>query len=70
MEVFMDSLVGAVWRKSSRSNDQGLCVEVAVNLGDVVGVRDSKDLTGPALVVTPAGWTAFVAALRSAPFQP
>lgn len=66
----MDSLVGAVWRKSSRSNDQGLCVEVAINLAEVVGIRDSKDLDGPALAVSPAGWTAFVAGLRTAALRP
>ncbi|MFE0593572.1 DUF397 domain-containing protein [Micromonospora echinospora] len=69
----MNDLVGAVWRKSSRSNDQGLCVEVADNvvgtLG-VVGVRDSKDLTGPTLAVSPPGWSAFVAGLRRGELRP
>ena len=31
----------AVWRKSSRSNGQGQCVEV-VDLSQAVAVRDSK----------------------------
>lgn len=63
----MSDFTGAIWRKSSRSNDQGLCVEVADNLVDrtgLVGVRDSKDLTGPILLVSPPGWSAFVDALR------
>ncbi|GIJ75600.1 protein of unknown function [Micromonospora phaseoli] len=67
----MHDLVGAVWRTSSRSNDQGLCVEVADNLAGVhgvVGVRDSKDQAGPALVVSPVGWTAFVDAIRAGQF--
>ncbi|TCB99274.1 DUF397 domain-containing protein [Micromonospora zingiberis] len=67
----MHDLVGAVWRTSSRSNDQGLCVEVADNLArlhGVVGVRDSKDQTGPALVVSPSGWSAFVGAIRAGGF--
>src|SRR5262245_23391014 len=34
-------LAGAEWRKSSRSNGQGQCVEVA-QLGTAVAVRDSK----------------------------
>lgn len=38
----------------------GQCVEVADNLSGVVGVRDSKDPTGPALVFGPAAWRAFV----------
>ncbi|MEV6811433.1 DUF397 domain-containing protein [Micromonospora sp. NPDC051296] len=63
----MRDLVGAVWRTSSRSNDQGLCVEVADNLAHVhgvVGIRDSKDQAGPVLVVSPPGWSAFVDAIR------
>ncbi|XTZ16322.1 DUF397 domain-containing protein [Micromonospora echinospora] len=69
----MNNLVGAVWRKSSRSNDQGLCVEVADNMVDalgVVGVRDSKDPAGPTLAVSPPGWSAFVAALREDQLRP
>ncbi|MEE6260312.1 DUF397 domain-containing protein [Plantactinospora sonchi] len=51
---------GAVWRKSSRSSNQGACVEVATNLSGVVGVRDSKDRQGPVLAVELSSWTAFV----------
>ncbi|SIQ21622.1 DUF397 domain-containing protein [Micromonospora avicenniae] len=68
----MHDLTGAVWRTSSRSNDQGLCVEVADNLVEVVGVvavRDSKDRTGPALAVSPPGWAAFVGAIRAGQFD-
>ncbi|MDM4719790.1 DUF397 domain-containing protein [Micromonospora sp. WMMA1363] len=54
-------LTGARWRKSTKSgNNGGDCVEVADNLPDVVGVRDSKDPTGPALVFGPTAWRAFV----------
>ncbi|MGW4462440.1 DUF397 domain-containing protein [Micromonospora sp. NPDC004704] len=65
----MIDLSDARWRKSSRSNDQGQCVEVADNLVGVVGVRDSKDLAGPVLVVEPAGWVAFVAGAKSGAFR-
>ncbi|GHJ12151.1 DUF397 domain-containing protein [Micromonospora sp. AKA38] len=55
-------LTGAQWRKSTKSGGNGGdCVEVADNLPGVVGVRDSKDLTGPALAFEPASWRAFVA---------
>ncbi|MER7418191.1 DUF397 domain-containing protein [Micromonospora peucetia] len=60
----MDILTGARWHKSSRSSTNGgACVEVADNLAGVVGVRDSKDPAGPALVFAPAAWRAFVARL-------
>ncbi|OXM45043.1 DUF397 domain-containing protein [Amycolatopsis alba] len=51
-------LTGARWFKSSRCGGGPTCVEVAF-LETGVGVRDTKD-PGPAFVVSPAGWTAFV----------
>lgn len=54
-------LTGARWRKSARSGTSGgNCVEVADNLPGVVGVRDSKDPSGPALTFGAAAWRAFV----------
>ncbi|MGC4750657.1 DUF397 domain-containing protein [Micromonospora sp. DT201] len=54
-------LIGATWRKSTRSGSSGGdCVEVADNLPGFVGVRDSKDPDGPALVFGPVAWRAFV----------
>ncbi|CCH19471.1 DUF397 domain-containing protein [Micromonospora lupini] len=54
-------LIDATWRKSTRSGSSGGdCVEVADNLSGIVGVRDSKDPDGPALVFGPASWRAFV----------
>lgn len=48
-------LTGARWRKSTKSGGNGgNCLEVADNLPGVVGVRDSKDPTGPALVFGPS----------------
>ncbi|MCX5067343.1 DUF397 domain-containing protein [Micromonospora lupini] len=61
----MTDLARARWRTSTRSGGSGgNCVEVADNLPDVVGVRDSKDPTGPALTFAPATWAAFVTDLK------
>lgn len=57
-------LVGARWVKSTRSNGSAECVEVARNLPGVVGVRDSKDPSGPALAVNPTAWSAFAHQVR------
>lgn len=58
-------LSGAKWFKSSRSGDKADCVEIAHLADGKVGVRDSKNPTGPALVFTPTEWTAFVAGVSS-----
>ncbi|MFF2852457.1 DUF397 domain-containing protein [Streptomyces sp. NPDC058001] len=53
------------WFKSSYSNDTGgSCVEVA-DLSARVGIRDSKDKSGPALVVPAVAWSSFVGLVRS-----
>lgn len=57
-------LTRAIWRKSSYSGQAGNCVEMAGNLPGVVGVRDSKNPDGPALVVTPQAWRAFIAGVK------
>jgi hypothetical protein len=56
-------LVGVVWRTSSRSNAEFACVEVAVGPGQV-GVRDSKDRSGPVLIFPRSTWRAFVRQLQ------
>lgn len=54
----------SAWSKSSYSSqDGGNCVEIADLVG-AVGIRDSKDKTGAALVVPAAAWTSFVALVR------
>ncbi len=61
----------ATWHRSSRSDaNGGQCVEVAVVIGaddiaDVIGLRDSKDPTGPILTFAPAQWRTFIAAVRA-----
>ncbi|MEU7978163.1 DUF397 domain-containing protein [Micromonospora sp. NPDC049081] len=60
----MTDLAGAVWRKSTRSGGSGgNCVEVADNLPGLIGVRDSKDRSGPALRFHPTAWSTFVHAV-------
>ncbi|TNH30198.1 DUF397 domain-containing protein [Micromonospora orduensis] len=60
----MPDLTGAAWRKSSRSNNGGNCVEVADNLPGIVGLRDSKDRTGAVLTIEPKAWVAFVEGVK------
>ncbi|MGI5215076.1 DUF397 domain-containing protein [Plantactinospora sp. CA-290183] len=53
----------AGWRRSSFSNGQGNCVEVAeTSIG--VGVRDSKDVAGPTLVFDRSAWAALIAEVK------
>lgn len=52
------------WRKSSRSQEQGACVELGV-LADAIAVRDSKNPTGPALVVSRTTLSWLAAGVRS-----
>ncbi|MFG2843734.1 DUF397 domain-containing protein [Kitasatospora sp. NPDC048296] len=58
----------ATWRKSTYSNGDGDCVEVAVCSDGLVPVRDSKDPHGPVLSFDASAWSAFVAGIRANEF--
>ncbi len=57
-------LTGATWRKSTRSNSNGACVEIA-QVADVVAVRDSKDSNGPVLTFSQAAFVSFVKGIKN-----
>lgn len=53
------------WGKSSRSAGNGQCVEVA-RPGLVVGLRDSKNVAGGHLTVSPAAFATLLIAVAGA----
>ena len=63
-----ENLTGLNWRKSSYSNSNAQCVEVAT-AGPDIAVRDSKDPDGPALILTAQEWQAFTAGMAAGQFD-
>ncbi len=62
--------LGAVsWRKSTRSNPSGNCVEFAALPDGQVAVRNSRHPEGPALVYTRAEVAAFLAGVKNGEFD-
>ncbi|WP_459547326.1 DUF397 domain-containing protein [Nocardia sp. X0981] len=61
-------LSAANWRKSSFSSGSKECVEVAFVGQEAVGVRDSKNPAGPALVFAADHWDSFVTDLAAGRF--
>ncbi|MFF4753011.1 DUF397 domain-containing protein [Streptomyces sp. NPDC002514] len=57
-------LTGTAWFKSSYSNGQSACVEVAFVGHEMVPVRDSKSPNGPALTFGVNEWSSFVGAIQ------
>ena len=59
-----DHQCAPTWFKSTYSGGQTDCVEAAWLPGGV-GVRDSKDPSGAALIFGPGEWDAFVRGIRA-----
>jgi len=66
MAVRHHDLARAAWRKSTRSGQDGNCVEIATNLPGIVAVRDSKNPHGPVLTFTNVEWAAFIRGIKAA----
>jgi hypothetical protein len=64
----MTDFGGASWRKAQRSQNNGACVEVA-RVGDLIGVRHSKDPSGPVLTFTVSEFQAFLDGTRNGEFD-
>ncbi|WP_372478830.1 DUF397 domain-containing protein [Streptomyces griseocarneus] len=59
-------LSNATWRTATYSAGQVECLEIADNIpGGLVPVRDSKNPSGPALVLPAGVWSAFIEHLTS-----
>jgi hypothetical protein len=57
------------WIKSSLSFANGNCVEVAGLPDGTIGVRNSRDVTGPVLRFTSGEWDAFLGGVRNGEFD-
>ncbi len=73
MEIFNGmpaaDLVGVTWRKSSISNSQGACVELARLTDGDYAVRNSRYPDGPALVYTRAEIMALIEGAKLGEFD-
>jgi hypothetical protein len=59
----------AMWRKSSISNSQGACVELAKVGLDEFAVRNSRNPEGPALIYTRAEISALIEGVKLGEFD-
>jgi hypothetical protein len=63
------AMTGSGWIKSSLSFANGNCVEVADMPDGEIGVRNSRDSSGPVLKFTPDEWHAFLVGVRQGEFD-
>ena len=62
------NVLNHVWRVSTRSGNNGACVEARYD-SDRVHLRDSKNREGHHLAFTAEGWTQFVAGVKDGEFD-
>ena len=67
--LIRDDFARVTWKKSTRSNGSGDCVEMARLLDGMVGVRDSKNPAGAVLAVSGTAWSTFLMALKAGEFD-
>ena len=59
------ALNGSIWRKASKSHDDGdACIEIASAL-NVIAIRDSKDPGGPKVVMRRADFRRLAAMIKN-----
>lgn len=59
------STLPVTWWKSSASGTQSDCVECGIVDGQVIALRDSKNPTGPALLLSRAAVAGLVSGIKS-----
>ncbi|WP_326645410.1 DUF397 domain-containing protein [Streptosporangium sp. NBC_01755] len=66
MDDLIQELHSAHWRKSTLSGGDGSnCVEIANLSTNHRAIRDSKNPTAPALILTPYQWTTFITTIKN-----
>lgn len=68
MPARSDHLPPLAWRKSTGSQQDEECVEVARRGGSVL-VRDSRDRSGPILAFSRTEWRSLLTRIRGGPFR-
>lgn len=67
--TYPDPPAGLRWSKSSRSQGDNNCVEVAVDPAGGRWLRDTKDRTLPAFRFTQSEWSAFIGGIKDDQFD-